>query len=343
MEKLTPEALPKSKPPTSKDSTAVTSSAESRAGTTPSNSPDGQRIITDSPSGPDLVLANPSVSPVLAKARPTNAISGQSSTASSESVALTSFLASRLRARMDVNGSPEYTLTWKIWDIPSGLSIPALRASRRRTSDNAFTGWRSPDSNDRGGAYTDPAKVVQRIVNGHQVNLEDQAVLTGWTTPQSHDSQGMSDPSRLEHHGTKHGCKNLNDESGLRGWASPSARDWKDTPGMATEATNPDGSLRARIDQLPRQAALAGWTTPSATDGELAGTGITKGMSGSSLAQQSAMTSGPTTTPSPAPTEKRGALNPAFPRWLQGFPREWCIAAIRAHRQMRTTRRKPAR
>ena len=50
--------------------------------------------------------------------------------------------------------------------------------------------------------------------------------------------------------------------SGLSGWTTASARDWKDTPGMAT--TRPDG--RTRLDQLPRQAAMAGWPTPMARD-----------------------------------------------------------------------------
>lgn len=45
--------------------------------------------------------------------------------------------------------------------------------------------------------------------------------------------------------------------TGLRAWATPSARDWKDTPGMAREATNADGSMRSRTDQLPRQAFAA--------------------------------------------------------------------------------------
>lgn len=40
-------------------------------------------------------------------------------------------------------------------------------------------------------------------------------------------------------------------ECGL--WATANSRDWKDTPGMATEATNPDGTNRDRIDQLARQ------------------------------------------------------------------------------------------
>lgn len=48
------------------------------------------------------------------------------------------------------------------------------------------------------------------------------------------------------------------------GWVTASARDWKDTAGMATTATNPDGTERTRLDQLPRQAQLAGWPTAMA-------------------------------------------------------------------------------
>ena len=44
-------------------------------------------------------------------------------------------------------------------------------------------------------------------------------------------------------------------------WITASARDWKDSPGMATE--RPDG--RSRIDQLPRQVAAACWPTPTAS------------------------------------------------------------------------------
>lgn len=55
-------------------------------------------------------------------------------------------------------------------------------------------------------------------------------------------------------------------EIALSGWVTPSARDWKDSPGMATVASNPDGSVRNRVDQLPRQAVMAGWPTVTAAD-----------------------------------------------------------------------------
>src|SRR5690242_21166272 len=55
---------------------------------------------------------------------------------SSPSAVLQSSLESRLRARLDVHGSPEYVLTWKTWDMPSGPLICALRASARPTSGN---------------------------------------------------------------------------------------------------------------------------------------------------------------------------------------------------------------
>ena len=48
------------------------------------------------------------------------------------------------------------------------------------------------------------------------------------------------------------------------GWPTASARDWKDSPGMAVTAVNPDGSTRLRLDQLPRVAQLAPWPTCSA-------------------------------------------------------------------------------
>ena len=53
----------------------------------------------------------------------------------------------------------------------------------------------------------------------------------------------------------------------LASWVSPAARDWKDSG--ADIKPRADGS--ERFDQLPRQANLAGWNTPRATDGSNGG------------------------------------------------------------------------
>jgi hypothetical protein len=119
--------------------------------------------------------------------KPMKDTSGQRCGGSLESADLQRSLESRLRANLGANGSMEYSLTWKQWAIGSREPICALRASGHRTSDKDYTGWRSPDASQRGSTYQDPEKVLRRIEAKHQVNLEDQAVLAGWPTPNCTD------------------------------------------------------------------------------------------------------------------------------------------------------------
>lgn len=122
---------------------------------------------------------------------------------------------------------------------------------------------------------------------------------TGWPTVIATD--GKQSDYQYSRNGKK--ILKLNGVVKLAGWASPSARDWKDSSNMEVVALNPDGSLRMRRDQLPRQAVLAHQHTP--THGE-----NTNGCS--------------------ATTEKRGALNPAFCCWLMGFPAEFHLSGVTA-------------
>ena len=126
---------------TLKGSRNVISSPGLPAGPLPSNSRGGRK---PDPSGPAPAPANLSLSPVNVKGKKIPATSGQSSTGLSPSAVLQSCLANRLQARMDVNGSPEFLLTWKLWYTRLGSPICALRASVRPTSGSDYGGWPSP-------------------------------------------------------------------------------------------------------------------------------------------------------------------------------------------------------
>lgn len=99
-------------------------------------------------------------------------------------VSLQSFLENRLRQKMDVNGSPEYVLTWKTWEMISGPPICALRARARPTSDNACIGWPTPITNDATGSTHCYSRGNRNRIT---LKLPGAARLVGWAAPTARD------------------------------------------------------------------------------------------------------------------------------------------------------------
>lgn len=232
---------PKNSP--AKDSRNVTSLLELEDGPSPCASPGGP---TMNRSGREAAPASRSATPGRDWVTLIRAIYSRRSAALLRAAALQSSLENRSRASWDVNGSPEFALKWRHWDMPHGGAIIALRASARQTEGNGFSGWPTPTCGDG-------------------KNAEDN--------PRSRNP--------------KSGIGSLGCAARLAGWATPTARDGKD--GDCDLSVTPDNGL------LGRQALLA----------------------------------------SNAPTGKRGALNPKFSLWLQGYPETWALSGARA---MRSTR-----
>lgn len=214
---------------TSKDSRNATSSPALAAGAMPYASLAGQMTL---PFGPDHVHASPSAPPESEREPTTNGTCGPSSDGSSPSADLQSRLESRLRARMGATGSPEFVLTWKAWDMPSGPPICALRARARRTSDSDFSGWPTPTSlsfneshqpgNNRSmnktqelagwispraseiGRQRTPEAIARAQENGGSAALEDQVHLASWSTPTAHDgTHGARNDKSAEKRGSR--------------------------------------------------------------------------------------------------------------------------------------------
>lgn len=268
---------------TSKATEVVTSSPELQAGPTLYDSPDGLSLF---PCGPEVVPVNRFRVPVNAEVRKTNGTSGQNSTVSSASVALQSSLASRLRQQTDLNGSMEYRLTLKKSVMPSRRVICRLRASGRQTSGNVVSGWPTPDHHHHGTMTPEDAlkRVLAKLEDGKnasQINLNDVAALTGWPTPISLSFADSHQPGNN---------RAMNKTMELAGWATPVSQPANGTPEAFLER---------------KRKAVANGSSMGITISDL---------------QMQAL--GTTTESSPAETGKQGGfvLNPAFSRWLMGYP-----------------------
>ena len=233
-------------------------------------------------------------------------------------------LESALADRLHGLGSTIYQIAWKPHVTPLGRQISRQRASARRISDSApssgLSAWPTPTTRDWKDGGNPNVNVELNGLLGRVV------WLAGWPTPMAgtpaqngNNAAGNNDSSR----------KTVE----LAGWPTPVARD--SFPAHTPEyiaAKKAQGHGMANLNDL---AQLTGWTTASASDGERGGTGITPGMTGSSLTQMAQLAgparftaSGQMLTGCSAGMESGGQLNPRFSGWLMGYPDAWCRAAL---------------
>ncbi len=320
---------PKFRQTTFEDLLNATSSPESAAGLTPSVSPAGP---TTDPCGPVPVPASRSRRRASGKGKPTPATSGPSFDASSPSAILQSSLESRLRARLGACGAPEYALTWKHWDMPSGPPICALRASGRRTSDNDCSGWQTPTAEDaaRNGSPEDWLKFTEQQ-QWSGCRLRNEVHMAGCPTPLVNDELGSGycyGPKKAD--GTRPIFLKLPGAAALAaGWPTPTAANAAGACDATSGRKKLPPSGKCGFLTLTDAAKLAGWATPAARDGK----GIpSEGFNVVNLPAAVNLASGPPLTSSPAGTAKRGVLNPVFSLWLMGYPKEWASCGARAMR-----------
>lgn len=172
------------------------SSQESVCGPTASSKQGG---LTTNQCGQDPVLANLSPRQARKMGLMTNGTSGLTGTGLFNNKNLTQSLVNKLQAKTALLGSTLYKLTWKKRVTPGQLSIYALRASGRRTSDNDCgllqKGWPTPAARDWKSELATKEFNQKRWSHLRGKPLSATVLLAGWPTPTAQDhSRGIKPP-----------------------------------------------------------------------------------------------------------------------------------------------------
>lgn len=160
--------------------------------------------------------------------------------------------------------------------------------------------------------------------------------MAGWPTP---DASAMNVSADLETHlarverikaqginGNGAGLP-LGIVARMAGWATPTLGDAKASGSRNTPSSSAHTG-QSLTDQARGDAGagrLAGWATPVASEARQGYQDRSRGKKGTqeSLSTEAIKAFGTTSTSSTGRTVASAALNPALPRWLQGFPPAW--------------------
>ena len=246
--------------------------------------------------GPGAAPVSRSQSPALGPEQTTFDIFGQKCTDLSASVVLQRCLENRLVSALDIDGSPEYELTWKRQAMPSGPGLCLLRASARLTPaidcSGPASGWPTPMAGtpaqkgyNEAGDTCNSRKTKQLVGwptphppnGGRKVALEHMRggtaispktgnkmqlgleSVAGWAMPRSVETgHSTGNPERAHDRKSR-----IEDQVHLFGWATPAARDHKS--GKASDEVY-EKNARQLNEQVTRLTPT-GWPTPQSRDG----------------------------------------------------------------------------
>lgn len=264
----------------------------------------------------------------------TSGTSGQPSITLSKSAVLQASLESKLRVRLLMTGSTLYTLTWKPWVTPSGVSRSRLRASVRRISEIETSGWPIPVVRDYRNSAGD---------GSNPRDLPRVAPLAPWATPAARDWHSASASASAEFLAERleqSRGKPLSEQAfTLAGWPTPmvgSSGTENYNGSMSTDSLRQTEALCGK-EVAGHNLVLSGWPTTSCNNDRTGNPESAMSMQrqdGSKVQQrlqdfaaitgQARLTvSGVILTGSDAEMESGGQLNLDHSLWLMGLPPAW--------------------